>query len=235
MFQPQIAPEIFVLRPDFAALSLHVAGAANRPGDAESGAALAGAIAALGEAPWADGHLEAWREAYRAFGARPAKTPSSAEALRKRALRDGRIGSANAVVDLYNAVSLRYAVPVGGENARAYDGPPRLCRATGREPFETMAEGAPRTEQPEPGEVIWCDARGVTCRRWNWRQGVRTRLEPETQDMWFVLERLEPMPLAALRDAGRALLQGLLALAPSAVATAHLHDAAHPEGAAFPL
>lgn len=235
MFKPSISADIFALRPDFAALSLHVEGAVNRPSDAASAALLAEAISALAEAPWADAHLEAWRDAYRAFGAKPAKTPCSAEALRKRALRDGRIGAANAVVDLYNAVSLRYAVPVGGENARAYAGPPLLLRATGQEPFETMAEGLPRTEHPEPGEVIWCDARGVTCRRWNWRQGVRTRLEPETQDMWFVLERLEPMPLGALRDAGRALLQGLRALAPAAAALAHLHDAAHPEGAAFPL
>lgn len=235
MFQPRIAPEIFALRPDFAALSLHVTGAANGPSDAASAAALAEAIAALDAAPWADAHLEAWRDAYRAFGAKPAKTPCSAEALRKRALRDGRIGAANAVVDLYNAISLRYAVPVGGEDARAYAGPAQLCRATGQEPFETMAEGAPRTEHPEPGEVIWCDERGVTCRRWNWRQGTRTRLEAGTQDMWFVLERLEPMPLDALRDAGRALLQGLQARAPGLVASAQLLDAAHPGGAAFAL
>lgn len=30
------------------------------------------------------------------------------------------------IVDLYNAVSLRYAVPVGGENIAAYQGLPRL-------------------------------------------------------------------------------------------------------------
>lgn len=33
------------------------------------------------------------------------------------------------VVDLYNAVSIRYAVPVGGENFAAYAGMPQLVVA----------------------------------------------------------------------------------------------------------
>ncbi len=64
------------------------------------------------------------------------------------------------VVDLYNAVSLRYAVPVGGENSAAYRGSPRLVFADGSETFDTLKEGQPVTESPEPGEVIWRDDRG---------------------------------------------------------------------------
>ncbi|MDI5754487.1 hypothetical protein MJL79_30330, partial [Salmonella enterica subsp. enterica serovar Montevideo] len=41
-------------------------------------------------------------------------------------------------VDLYNAVSLRYAVPVGGENSAAYCGSPRLVFADGSETFDTL-------------------------------------------------------------------------------------------------
>ena len=48
---------------------------------------------------------------------------------------------------------------------------------------------------PSPGEVIWCDDTGVTCRRWNWRQGIRTRLGVEVQQMRFILESLPQMPL----------------------------------------
>ena len=115
----------------------------------------------------------------------------------------------NAVVDLYNAVSLSHAVPVGGENVSAYVGLPRLVRASGSESFETMQSGNPAIEVPEPGEVIWRDERGATCRRWNWRQGTRTRIEVATRDMWFVLEALDPMPDTALMRAGLDLVRGL--------------------------
>ncbi len=75
------------------------------------------------------------------------------------------------------------------------------------------------------GEVVWSDDEAVTCRRWNWRQGTRTRIEPTTTRMWFVLERLEPMPLEALQQAGLELMQGLCALSPNAQISATLIDA----------
>jgi DNA/RNA-binding domain of Phe-tRNA-synthetase-like protein len=66
---------------------------------------------------------------------------------------------------------------------------PRLLHATGNEPFETIRDRAPHVERPGPGEVVWCDDLGVTCRRWNWRQTTRTRVVESTVDVWFVLER----------------------------------------------
>lgn len=56
----------------------------------------------------------------------------------------------------------------------------------------------------------------MTCRRWNWRQGVRTRLSVESQQMWFILESLPEMPLAALREAGEMLVKGLHEMMPGA-------------------
>ncbi len=231
---PVVDPDIFTLRPDFVALSLSVEGACNAPSDAASAALLAQAIATLDATPWAEAHLEAWREAYRGFGAKPKRTPSSAEALRKRAVKDGQMRPLNAVVDLYNALSLQFAIPVGGEDARRYDGLPRLCRAAGDEPFATTADGAPVIETADPGEVIWRDDSGVTCRRWNWRQGPRTQITEDTIDMWFVLERLAPMPLAALTDAGQELIQGLRRLSPGLQVSVRQYDARNPLGQGVP-
>ena len=221
-FAPTIAPEIFALRSDFAALSLRAESVRNGPSDAASVALLREACGRLEAAPWAEAHLQAWRDAYRGFGAKPQRTPCSAEALRRRALRDGDLPPVNAVVDLYNAVSLRYAIPVGGEDLAAYDGLPALVRATGGEPFDTVQDGRPRIEPVDAGEVVWRDRRGVTCRRWNWRQGARTRIKLETTAMWFVLERLEPMPLDALAEAGEQLVAGLERLSPSVRVTRRL-------------
>lgn len=215
-FLPAIDAEIFALRPDFRALSIHAAGVRNMVSNEVAATWLADACVAPCAEPWAEAHRESWREAYRAFGAKPQRTPCSAEALLKRVQRDGALPSVNAVVDIYNAVSLRYAIPVGGENAAAYAGAPRLMRAAGEEAFDTVQAGAPHTEHPDKGEVIWRDEHGVTCRRWNWRQGSRTRIEQDTTDMWFVLEALDPMPEDALRKAGDDLLRGLRSLSPAA-------------------
>lgn len=86
--------------------------------------------------------------------------------------------------------------------------------ATGTEPFDTVKEGEIAVEYPSQGEVIWRDDAGVTCRRWNWRQGVRTRLDVEAQHMWFILESLPQMPLEKLHEAGKMLTDGLEAMTP---------------------
>lgn len=215
-FKPTVHSEIFALRPDFLALSVIARGLQNGPSDAETLALLGRACSEPGRHAWADAHLAAWQDAYKAFGAKPARTPSSAEALRKRVSKDGALNSANAIVDIYNALSLRFAVPVGGENIDAYVGPPRLVCATGGEPFDTVRNGEPHTEGVDAGEVVWRDDRGVTCRRWNWRQGVRTRIEDQTTAVWFVFERLDPMPISALNDAAGELIESLTRLSPGA-------------------
>ncbi len=48
----------------------------------------------------------------------------SADALRKRVLRDGALPSIDPVVDLYNAISLAYALPVGGKTWPPMSGRP---------------------------------------------------------------------------------------------------------------
>ena len=219
-FEPEIDPAIGRLRPDFAALSVTVRNGRNGASDPASAAMLAAAAAQPDEAPpWAAAHLESWREAYRAFGAKPQRTPCSAEALRRR--RE-TLPQVNALVDTYNALSVSFAVPIGGEDLAAYAGSPRLLVAAGGEPFATTRDGAAVVEPVDRGEVVWRDDAGVTCRRWNWRQSVRTRLEPHSTAMWFVLERLEPMPLDALEEAGAALIAAVRELAPAAEVSARL-------------
>ena len=221
-FQPAVSPQIFDLRPDYRALSLLAEGVHNASGHPLIEELSVNAASPSNWPAWGEAHLEAWREAYRAFGAKPQRTPSSAEALAQRLRRDGSLPAINAVVDLYNLLSIRFAIPIGGENIDAYVSSPILTRAASGDVFETTREGAPYEEVVPAGEVIWRDARGVTCRRWNWRQGVRTRIDLSTTRMWFVLERLEPMPIAALREAGRALASALQAISPGATVSATL-------------
>ncbi|WP_256813813.1 MULTISPECIES: B3/4 domain-containing protein [unclassified Serratia (in: enterobacteria)] len=212
---PSIAPEIYRIAPGFRALSIYVKAAPlQNPDIGETALREACAAVLAGESEWAESHLAAWAEVFQKFGAKPKRTPCSADALRKRVLRDGTMPALDPIVDLYNAVSLRYAIPVGGENIAAYKGSPRLVIAEGTEPFDTVKEGETTVEYPSQYEVIWRDDSGVTCRRWNWRQGIRTRLSVEAQHMWFILESLPQMPLAKLHEAGNMLTDGLERMMP---------------------
>lgn len=212
---PSIDPELVRIAPGFRALSINVEAApVTHPEAAKTLLRQACDEMLQADFPWAEAHLSAWAEAFRVFGAKPKRTPCSAEALRKRVQKEGVLASIDPIVDIYNAVSIRYAIPVGGENSARYQGNPRLTFAAGDEPFDTMKEGKPAIEFPDAGEVIWRDALGVTCRRWNWRQGVRTRLDGSAQRMWFILESLPAMPLSALHDAGDQLTEALEQLMP---------------------
>ncbi|MFM9108727.1 MAG: B3/4 domain-containing protein [Chloroflexota bacterium] len=139
-----------------------------------------------------------WRAAYAAFGVKPSKFRSSIEAM-LRSAASGRLGGVNPLVDLYNTVSLRHRVPVGGEDLAAIEGPLRLTRAAGGESFFTI--GSAEDQPAIPGEVVWRDDAGIVCRCFNWREADRTRLTPATTDAVLVIESVTPGGAAAARAA----------------------------------
>jgi DNA/RNA-binding domain of Phe-tRNA-synthetase-like protein len=141
----------------------------------------------------------AWREAFRSFGVKPRRAVCSAEALIARGAALPRI---NPLVDRYNAVSMRWAVPVGGEDLDAVVPPVRLVFASGSEVFDG---GDP----PRAGEVVWRDEAGVTCRRWNWRQCARTRLTGSTTRAYFLFDALPVFSDEALSGAMGELIASL--------------------------
>jgi DNA/RNA-binding domain of Phe-tRNA-synthetase-like protein len=221
----QVDPAVFALRPDYRAVLLAVDGLVPGPSDQASDALLQAAKAAAREAlrdrpVEALPHVAAWREAYRAFGAKPQRSRNSLEALLRRAASG--LPRVNRLTDVYNAVSVLHQVPLGGEDLTRYDGAPRLVRATGTEPFDTVAGGIAVTEHPDPGEVVWCDDAGVTCRRWNWRQARRTQLRDDTTAALFILDALDPMADEALHATAEDLVAHLARLGPDVRAVRRL-------------
>lgn len=180
----------------------------------------AGALAAVAEQLLADAHRHAraaepghvdphtarWHDAYRDFGIKPRIARPSSDALIRRAASDKGLPSINVLVDLYNAISILHAVPIGGEDLDHYDGPARLVIATGGEPFHTSSDGQPAIDHPEPGEPIWTDGAGVTCRRWNWRQTNRTAIGHHTTRVGFIIDSLDTPAHAGADAAARQLI-----------------------------
>jgi DNA/RNA-binding domain of Phe-tRNA-synthetase-like protein len=213
----RVDADVFALRPDYRVVLLAAGGLVLGSSDQTSDALLESAERAATELLSAYPvdqipHVAAWRDAYRAFGAKPQRTRNSLEALLRRAATG--LPRVNRLTDLYNAVSVLHQVPLGGEDLTRYSGAPRLVRSTGQEPFDTMADGNIVIEYPDPGEVVWCDDAGVTCRRWNWRQGRRTQLGEVTTTALFIFDALEPMGDEALASAVADLTAHLTRLGP---------------------
>ena len=131
--------------------------------------------------------LAGWRGAFRMFGVDPTQYRSASEALLRRLTKKGDIPSINAVVDICNLVSIRYALPAAAFDLRAVQGKITVRFATGKESFTPLGEEA--GEQPEPGEVIFSDEAGlIVARRWCWRQSAESAAQEGTQTALFTIE-----------------------------------------------
>ncbi|MDF2520967.1 MAG: hypothetical protein K0R84_1595 [Clostridia bacterium] len=129
--------------------------------------------------------IKIWREAFQKFKTKKGAR-SSIEALLKRVYNGNHIGTINPLVDIYNSISLRYALPCGGEDIDKFAGNIRLTKAVGNEEFVTL--GTDKSEPPYESEIIYKDNEGAICRCWNWRESVRTMLTENTKNAFLCIE-----------------------------------------------
>ena len=161
-------------------------------------------LARIGETPLSQlPTLAAWRGAFRRFGVDPTQCRSAAEALLRRLTKKGDIPSINALVDLGNLISIRYALPVAIFDTRALTDPLTVCFATGAERYTPL--GQPDvTEHPTAGEVVFRDAAGlVFAERWCWRQSDQSAARDDTTAVVVTVE--------AQHDGGRGEVEAALA------------------------
>lgn len=132
--------------------------------------------------------IKVWRDAFKKFKTKKGAR-SSIEALLKRTKNGNHIGTINPLVDIYNSISLRYAMPCGGEDIDTFQGDVSLTKAVGDEDFVTL--GTDKSEPPYEGEIIYKDQGGAICRCWNWRESVRTMLTENTKNAFLCIELVD--------------------------------------------
>ncbi len=131
--------------------------------------------------------LAGWRSAFRSFGVDPTKYRSAPEALLRRLTKKGDIPSINLLVDLYNLVSIRYALPMAAFDLRDLTGNLTVRFADGDEWF--TAHDEPEPVHPEPGEVIFVDDTGlIYARRWCWKQSLQSTTSLDTSTALITIE-----------------------------------------------
>lgn len=132
--------------------------------------------------------IKVWREAFQKFKTKKG-VRASIEALLKRVSKGDNISCINPLVDIYNSISLNYALPCGGEDIDSFVGDVRLTKAKGNETFITL--GSNESEAPFEGEIVYKDDEGAICRCWNWRESVRTMLTEETKNAFLCIELID--------------------------------------------
>jgi DNA/RNA-binding domain of Phe-tRNA-synthetase-like protein len=145
--------------------------------------------------------IKSWREAYRSFGARPSEFRSSIEAMARRALRNDPLPSINALVDIGNAISLRYLVPTGGHAIDVVTQDISLRLAKGDETFTPF--GSEQIESALAGEIIFAEGNTVLTRRWTWRQANHTLTLPATKAIEYNVDGLPPIPVSEVDEVCR--------------------------------
>jgi DNA/RNA-binding domain of Phe-tRNA-synthetase-like protein len=134
------------------------------------------------------GEIQAWRRAFAALGLKPTQYRCASESLLRRFRKEGSLPRLHPLVDLCNAVSLAFAIPVAALDAAEIAWPLEVRYAEGDEDYLTFGG---ETEHPGPGEVIFADAAGQAhARRWTNRQSGRSAVRDTTKTVLIVAEAL---------------------------------------------
>jgi len=176
------------------------------------------AVAAESELP----EIQAWRRAFAAMGLKPTQYRCASESLLRRFRKEGSLPGLHPLVDLCNAVSLAFAIPVAVFDVSVVTGPLEVRYAAGDEDYLTFAGDV---EHPAPGEVIFADDAGQAhARRWTNRQSGRSAVRDSTTRALIVAEALHdsaPADIAELVAALTAEIQAAWSITPqTAILTA---------------
>ena len=151
-------------------------------------------VAAESELP----EIQAWRRAFAAMGLKPTQYRCASESLLRRFRKEGTLPALHPLVDLCNAVSLAFAIPVAVLDLSAITGPLEVRYATGDETYLTFAGDV---EHPAPGEVIFADEAGQAhARRWTNRQSGRSAVRDSTARALIVAEALHDSAPADIEE-----------------------------------
>jgi DNA/RNA-binding domain of Phe-tRNA-synthetase-like protein len=140
------------------------------------------------EKPQDHPRIKPWRTAFSRLGISGSKFPSSIESMTRRILKGDPFPKINPLVDLYNSISLKYLVPMGGHDLDTLRGGIYLRYAEGWEPFTPMG-GGELTTVPK-GELVYRDDQEVLTRNWVWRQCEKDKATERTRNIFIPIDVL---------------------------------------------
>ncbi|WFU07677.1 phenylalanine--tRNA ligase beta subunit-related protein [Rhizobium sp. CB3090] len=132
--------------------------------------------------------IQAWRRTFSKMGLKPTQYRCASEALLRRFRQEKSLPQLHPLVDLCNAISIAFAIPVAVFDLAKISGELEVRHATGKETYLTFAG---ETEHPEPREVIFADGAGrAHARRWTNRQSGLSAVREDTRSVLVVAEAM---------------------------------------------
>jgi DNA/RNA-binding domain of Phe-tRNA-synthetase-like protein len=132
--------------------------------------------------------VQAWRRAFTKMGLKPTQYRSASESLLRRFRKEGSLPHLHPLIDVCNAISVAFAIPVAVFDRSRISGHLEVRYATGEESYATFSG---ETESPAPHEVVFADGEGrAHARRWTNRQSGFSAVRAETREVLIVAEAL---------------------------------------------
>lgn len=132
--------------------------------------------------------IQAWRRTFSAMGLKPTQYRCAAESLLRRWRKEGGLPALHPLVDVCNAASLAFAMPVAVFDLAAITGDLTVRHARGDESYAGVGG---EQEPPAPGEVVFADDAGQAhARRWCHRQSAQSAVRDTTQQVLIVAEAM---------------------------------------------
>ncbi|MBD3355428.1 hypothetical protein GF361_05635 [Candidatus Woesearchaeota archaeon] len=142
--------------------------------------------------------ISPWRTAYSEFSKKPKKYHSSVEHLMRNILKGKTTPKINKAVDISNYLSLKYLVPTGVNDLDKVDGNISLTLAKGKETFIPL--GSDAKQIPDKEEIIYKDSKDVLCRKWNWKDAEKAKVEESSKNIIFYIDALPPVTKKRMKE-----------------------------------
>lgn len=127
-----------------------------------------------------------YRNAFTQIGFNPNKFPCSVEALITRVAKGGQMPSINNVVDIANAISIQYILPIGAHDIDAAEEDIMVRYSVAGDKFIPFGMG--EAEYVEPGELVYARGNDVKTRRWIWRQSEKGKITEDSTNIFFPID-----------------------------------------------
>jgi DNA/RNA-binding domain of Phe-tRNA-synthetase-like protein len=132
--------------------------------------------------------IQAWRRAFARMGLKPTQYRCASESLLRRLRKEGSLPRIHPLIDLCNAISVAFAIPIAVLDTRRVVDALQVRHAQGAERYLTFSG---ETEHPDAGEVSFVDAAGnAHARRWTNRQSGLSAVRDDTSEVLVVAEAM---------------------------------------------
>lgn len=127
-----------------------------------------------------------YRNAFTQLGFNPNKFACSIEALISRIIKGSQLPSINNIVDLANAISLKYLLPMGAHDMDNFKADITIRFSDAEDTFVPFGLNEP--EQVGAGELVYVSGQQVKTRKWIWRQSEDGKITPTSTNIFFPID-----------------------------------------------